>query len=49
MDKAIELKAAIETVVKARMESTNVTAIWNKLDRIAAYLNNQLATELTNW
>ena len=46
MDKAIELTHAIELVVKARKQTTNVSAIWSKVDRIATYLNQQLAVEL---
>jgi hypothetical protein len=46
MDKAIELTQAIELVVEARRSVTRVQAIWNKVDRIANYLNQQLAVEL---
>ena len=46
MDLAKQLAQAIELVVKARKQTTNVTAIWNKVDRVANYLNEQLAAEL---
>jgi hypothetical protein len=46
MENAIELTAAIELVVKARKQLSNIAATWNKVDRIASYLNQQLAVEL---
>jgi hypothetical protein len=49
MDKAIELRDAIELVMEARKELTNVTALWLKVDRIVNYLNSQLAPEITGW
>ncbi len=49
MDKAKELAQAIELVVNARKQSTAVTAIWTKVDRVAQYLNTQLAQALTDW
>ena len=47
MQKAIELTEAIELVVKARKQTTTVDAIWQKLNRVAGYLNQQLAVELS--
>ena len=46
MDLAKQLAQAIELVVKVRKQTANVTAIWNKVDRVANYLNEQLAAEL---
>ena len=47
MDRAKQLTQAIELVVKARKQTTDVTAIWCKVDRVAKYLNEQLAAELS--
>ena len=47
MDKAKQLTRAIELVVEARIKTADVTAIWCKVDRVAKYLNEQLATELS--
>ena len=47
MQTAINLTAAIETLVKARKQTANVVAIWSKLDRAVQYLNDQLALELS--
>ena len=49
MEQAKALKAAVELVVKVRKQSTDVTAIWQKVDRVAQYLNAQLAQELNGW
>jgi hypothetical protein len=46
MEKAIELTEAIKLVVDARKQTTTVQAIWDKVNRIAGYLNQQLAAEL---
>ncbi len=46
MDKAKQLTEAIQLVVKARKQTVDVTAIWCKVDRVARYLNEQLAAEL---
>ena len=46
MDKAKQLTEAIQLVVKARKQTTDITAIWCKVDRVARYLNEQLAAEL---
>ena len=48
MEQAKALTAAIEEIVKARKQNTNVTAIWAKLDRVANYLNEQLAAEFAS-
>ena len=48
MEQAKALTAAIEEIVKARKQHTNVTAIWEKLNRAANYLNEQLAAELAS-
>ena len=47
MDKAKQLAQAIELVVKARKQTADVAAIWCKVDRVAQYLNEQLAAELS--
>jgi hypothetical protein len=48
MEQAKALTAAIEEIVKARKQNTDVTAIWAKLDRAARYLNEQLTAELAS-
>ena len=49
MQTAKNLTDAIELVVKVRRQVTTAQAIWDKVNRVADYLNAQLATELTNW
>jgi hypothetical protein len=49
MQTAKNLTLAIQIVVNTRKQNSDISAIWNKLDRIAAYLNSQLAEELRNW
>ena len=46
MEQAKALVEAIELLVEVRKQSTNISAIWAKLDRATRYLNEQLAAEL---
>ena len=46
MDQAKYLVEAIQIIVNTRRLNADVCAIWAKLDRAAAYLNDQLAAEL---
>jgi hypothetical protein len=46
MQQAIALTQAIQILVNTRKQTTDVAAIWAKLNRAAAYLNEQLAVEL---
>ena len=49
MDRAKTLAEAIALIGEVRRQNAEVPAIWSKVNRVAEYLNKQLAEELINW